>query len=246
MADQEKTEPIEPTGTELPKPAHVESEAESGEDNGPAEPTNAAAQVGDAAGGKKKKKKRKTKKLKQMLGLGKTGEGEGANQDAPKPEASGSLTMEQLDQLLKLNPALANELKNGEGSSLDGPEGSVSAEHIQEVLKKLKLHDVLTGLASGGKNRKDMASYKFWATQPVPQFNEETGATVEEGPLKIQTVEEIPEEPTDLVLDQFCWETIDLTDDAQMEEVYKLLNGHYVEDDESMFRFKYSTSILKW
>jgi glycylpeptide N-tetradecanoyltransferase len=39
---------------------------------------------------------------------------------------------------------------------------------------------------------------------------------------------------------------MDLTNDAEMEEVEKLLYGHYVEDDEAMFRFKYSNSLLKW
>ena len=49
-----------------------------------------------------------------------------------------------------------------------------------------------------------------------------------------------------LGIDKFEWVTMDLTQESQMKEVYELLNGHYVEDDEAMFRFKYSTSILKW
>lgn len=32
----------------------------------------------------------------------------------------------------------------------------------------------------------------------------------------------------------------------QLEEVWQLLNGHYVEDDEAMFRFNYSVSFLNW
>lgn len=32
----------------------------------------------------------------------------------------------------------------------------------------------------------------------------------------------------------------------QLEEVYELLTGHYVEDDEAMFRFNYSVSFLNW
>jgi hypothetical protein len=31
-----------------------------------------------------------------------------------------------------------------------------------------------------------------------------------------------------------------------MDDVYQLLYNNYVEDDESMFRFKYSTSFLNW
>ena len=33
---------------------------------------------------------------------------------------------------------------------------------------------------------------------------------------------------------------------SQLEEVYELLNGHYVEDDEAMFRFHYSVSFFNW
>lgn len=37
-----------------------------------------------------------------------------------------------------------------------------------------------------------------------------------------------------------------VTDVSQLEEVYELLSGHYVEDDEAMFRFNYSVSFLNW
>ena len=32
----------------------------------------------------------------------------------------------------------------------------------------------------------------------------------------------------------------------QVEEVYELLTGHYVEDEGAMFRFNYSVSFLNW
>jgi|TARA_B110000285_G_C14980289_1_gene541005 glycylpeptide N-tetradecanoyltransferase len=31
-----------------------------------------------------------------------------------------------------------------------------------------------------------------------------------------------------------------------LQELYKLLVGHYVEDDDGEFRFDYSTTFLKW
>lgn len=148
------------------------------------------------------------------------------------------LSDDQVTQLLDLNPALASELANG---SEDTPDAAA------EALRRLNLQDIMTGLASSGKNVKDMGAYKFWATQPVPKFGEEQSANepFEEGPIKIQTVDEIPKDPSPL-LDGFEWATLDLLDDAQLKEVWELLNGHYVEDDEAMFRFNYSTSILKW
>lgn len=33
---------------------------------------------------------------------------------------------------------------------------------------------------------------------------------------------------------------------TQLEEVYDLLTGHYVEDGDAMFRFNYSPSFLNW
>jgi glycylpeptide N-tetradecanoyltransferase len=37
-----------------------------------------------------------------------------------------------------------------------------------------------------------------------------------------------------------------LTDDAQLDELYALLNENYVEDDDNMFRFDYSREFLRW
>jgi len=35
-------------------------------------------------------------------------------------------------------------------------------------------------------------------------------------------------------------------DDAEIKEIYTLLNENYVEDDDSMFRFDYSVAFLRW
>ncbi|KAH9892156.1 peptide N-myristoyl transferase [Xylariomycetidae sp. FL2044] len=153
-------------------------------------------------------------------------------------KAVDGLSGEQVSQLLDLNPALASELAS---SSNDNPTAAADA------LKRLNLQDIMTGLASSGKNAKDMGAYKFWATQPVPKFGDdgEEQKAIEEGPIKVQTVDEISKEPAPL-LAQFEWSTLDLLNDAELKEVWELLNGHYVEDDEAMFRFNYSASILKW
>ena len=218
------------------QPAAAESEGESGSEAEDAPAETAAGGAGEGAG-KKKKKKSKKNKIKQALAAV-TG-GTAAPADAEAKKALDGLTPQQISEFIALNPALANELIGGEGSS------DATASAI-EAFKKLKLQDIMTGLASSGKNRKDMASYKFWSTQPVLQFGEEEPKLIEEGPLKIQKVEDIPTEPISLALEAFRWVTMDLTNDAEMEEVEKLLYGHYVEDDEAMFRFKYSNSLLKW
>lgn len=213
---------------------------ESGSEDEGADDT-AQAGSSSAAGAKKKNKKKSKKKNKDKAAATESsaeiGLTEALAQADPK-SALGGLTPKQIQEFIDLNPALANELLAASGSS-----GTVD---VVEAFKKLKIQDIITGLASSGKNRKDMASYKFWATQPVPQFGEEKPAIFEEGPLKVQKVEDIPDEPIPLNLAPFRWVTMDLTDEKQMQEVEKLLYGHFVEDDEAMFRFKYSTSILKW
>jgi len=217
----------------------AESEGESGSEAEDAGSQHPAGGSGEGAG-KKKKKKGKKNKVKQALSeaLGRGGVTAAQAEADPKKAIEG-LTPQQISEFIALNPALANELLGSEGSS------DATASAI-EAFKKLKLQDIMTGLASSGKNRKDMASYKFWSTQPVLQFGEEEPKLIEEGPLKIQEVKDIPTEPIPLALEAFRWVTMDLTNESEMEEVEKLLYGHYVEDDEAMFRFKYSNSLLKW
>ena len=82
-----------------------------------------------------------------------------------------------------------------------------------------------------GKNQKNMASYKFWQTQPVPRFGgfseleiEPALAKVEidetteneEGPIKLIDPEQVPKEPYPLI-EGFEWITMDLTKDAQVD-----------------------------
>jgi glycylpeptide N-tetradecanoyltransferase len=101
----------------------------------------------------------------------------------------------------------------------------------------------MTGLAANGKNVKDMGSYKFWQTQPVPKFGEDS--EIVEGPFKIVDPEKVPKEPGPLP-DGFEWVTMDLKDEGELKEVFDLLYGHYVEDNDAQFRFNYSMAFLKW
>ena len=168
-----------------------------------------------------------------------SGSGSGANDQQAKDvqKALDNLSPQQLTELMALNPALAQEVATASGTSNPTP------DQAAELLKKMKLEDIMSGFAASGKNVKDMASYKFWGTQPVPRFDEDQSK--EDGPLRIQKVEEIPKEPADLI-SGFEWVTMDLKSEEEIKEVYELLNGHYVEDDDSTFRFNYSPSILRW
>lgn len=101
---------------------------------------------------------------------------------ASSKAVSGSkISAGMVQEILKANPSLAAETQG------------TDPKMIQEMLGQLTLEEMLTGMvcscslgyigdglgnanvlldiqAPGGKNKKDMASYKFWATQPVTRF----------------------------------------------------------------------------
>ncbi|KAG4031249.1 hypothetical protein MFRU_009g00400 [Monilinia fructicola] len=208
--------------------AEVESENE--EDN---DETNTGA-TGTPATGKKKKSKRK--KIKAALGVGSSSESSKETTRDDLSKAVAGLSKSQIEELLSLNPALAQQI--------GAADGDLSGKQAAEAVRKLSLEDIMTGLASSGKNVKEMGAYKFWQTQPVPKFGE-SSEIIEEGPFKIVDPAQVPKEPGPLI-SGFNWVTMDMTSDEALQEVFELLYGHYVEDDEAMFRFNYSKSFLRW
>lgn len=89
---------------------------------------------------------------------------------------------------------------------------------------------------------KDMKNHKFWSTQPVPAYDD---TTTVDGPIKMINRDKVSKNAPPL-LDGFEWVTMDLEDDKQLDEIYTLLEGHYVEDKDQRFRFKYSRDFLSW
>jgi hypothetical protein len=211
------------TSSTAPK---VESEDEDERDDA------ALPADGGASASTSKKKKSKRKKIKAAL-TGGSKDGESSKDDISK--AVGGLSKSQISDLLAMNPALAREL---------GADGDLSSKKTAEAFKRLSLQEIMTGLAAGGKNAKDMASYKFWQTQPVPKLDDKKDH-IEEGPFKIIDLDKVSKEPSPLT-EGFEWVTMDLTREEELKEVFELLDGHYVEDEEAMFRFNYSASFLKW
>lgn len=210
-------------GKEAAVASDDENDAESGEDDAP------TAHASAAGASSKKKKKSKRKKVAAML----SGQSQPEDPSVKIKELLDKLPQNELQELVRRNPELVKDYDSDPAKAA-------------EAFKNLSLNQVLTGLALGGKNAKDMGSYKFWKTQPVPKFDDPVPKKpIEEGPLEVKTVDEVPKDPPKLI-DGFEWVTMDLTDNEQMKEVYQLLNLHYVEDDESMFRFNYGTAILKW
>jgi glycylpeptide N-tetradecanoyltransferase len=224
---QKASEEIIQENKAKPTAAHIESEDEEEHED-----TLASADTA-VSGATTKKKRSKKKRIKAAL------TGGSSSQDNSKDDVSkavSGLNKSQVSELLAMNPSLARELGVADGD--------LTGDKAAQALKRLNLQDIMTGLAASGKNVKDMASYKFWQTQPVPKFDDNM-EVIEEGPFKIIDIENVPKEPSPLV-SGFEWVTMDLTKDEELKEVFELLYGHYVEDDEAMFRFNYSISFLKW
>ncbi|CAD6447831.1 f259c6c9-da70-49c6-84fe-01e3bffcc061 [Sclerotinia trifoliorum] len=236
MADD--SAPLEPKGKKIASedtPADTSTQAQvESENEGDNDETTTGA-TGTPATGKKKKSKRK--KIKAALGVGESSTG--SSGDTTRDDLSkavAGLSKSQIGELLALNPALAQQI--------GAVDGDLSGKQAAEAVRKLSLEDIMTGLASSGKNVKEMGAYKFWQTQPVPKFGE-SSEVIEEGPFKIVDPEQVPKEPGPLI-SGFNWVTMDMTSDEALQEVFDLLYGHYVEDDEAMFRFNYSKSFLRW
>lgn len=135
------------------------------------------------------------------------------------------------ETLLSLNPALRNEL------------AGMEKDKAAEILQQMDISDLLTGLSTNAKNTKDMASFKFWQTQPVVRFDDKGEA--QDGPIKEIDPDMVSKEPDEL-LEGFEWVTLDLEREEELDELYSLLRDHYVEDTSAMFRFNYSPSFLNW
>lgn len=86
--------------------------------------------------------------------------------------------------------------------------------------------------------------HSFWDTQPVPKESERF-EELKDGPIKVMKVEDIRKELLPLPKG-YEWAEVDLNDDNQVLEVFKLLRNNYVEDAETMFRFDYTPKFLRW
>jgi len=85
--------------------------------------------------------------------------------------------------------------------------------------------------------------HNFWDTQPVPRLGSEVDGF---GPIDATTtVADVRKDPYPLPAG-FEWCETDIDNPQTITEVYTLLNKHYVEDDDNMFRFDYSVPFLMW
>ncbi|OQV15398.1 Glycylpeptide N-tetradecanoyltransferase 2 [Hypsibius exemplaris] len=123
------------------------------------------------------------------------------------------------------------------------PELTRSVQEIKERLDQNKGGGRRAPRAAGAA-AESMDQHQFWSTQPVPRFDEKVPATTNDA-IETKSVEEIRAEPRQLPAG-FFWDTLDINHRGTLEEIYNLLHDNYVEDDDSMFRFRYSHEFLLW
>ena len=133
-----------------------------------------------------------------------------------------------------------NDKKEDDTTKDNNKKFDLSAEQqkmIMEQLKKIQLSQKYG-------NEEIKTEYKFWGTQPVPQFNKE--CEVKFGEIwKDHKVEDLQKEPLTLP-EGFEWNNVDLSQQKELDKLYEFLKSNYVEDDDHMFRFDYSKDFLKW
>lgn len=116
--------------------------------------------------------------------------------------------------------------------------GPNQADDIKSMLQAMAMHQHKQGMKE---------QYEFWETQPVTQFNEDPSKVPQEdGPIDApKTVQDVRQEPYPLP-DTFFWCQCDINNNDVVKEIYDLLMMNYVEDDDAMFRFKYTHNFLQW
>ncbi|SOS80968.1 peptide N-myristoyltransferase [Plasmodium sp. gorilla clade G1] len=97
------------------------------------------------------------------------------------------------------------------------------------------------------RNAKDKIKidYKFWYTQPVPKINDEFDENVNEPFISDNKVEDVRKEEYKLP-SGYAWCVCDITKENDRSDIYNLLTDNYVEDDDNVFRFNYSSEFLLW
>lgn len=224
-----KVSPIMAESHPVDAPLQAAIESESDNESGTEQvlqTDGTAPSASDPTAAKKKTKKSKRSKIASAL------TGSTSSDSTSKSKVSQA----NIDALLEMNPSLKGELSG------------LSPSQAQTLLSSMDPSQLLTGLTLNPKNQKDMASYKFWQTQPVPRLDEagqSTSPAVPDGPIKEVIPEKVPKDPAPLP-ESYEWCVLDLTSPAEIKEVYTLLSNHYVEDDNAMFRFSYSESFLDW
>ncbi|KAJ2550016.1 glycylpeptide N-tetradecanoyltransferase [Coemansia sp. RSA 1933] len=128
----------------------------------------------------------------------------------------------------------------------DKPAAEFDAEKLRRLIQSLGgqlLDDTPATKLEREVEAEKTAAHDFWYTQPVPKSSD---VVTKDAPVHPPLPpEKIPQEPYALP-DGMTWCTVDVEDDAQLQELHGLLLNNYVEDPDATFRFNYPLELLRW
>jgi len=135
--------------------------------------------------------------------------------------------------------------------------GDVGVEEEDEAVVLARAADAIPNQTVQEKLQGALDKYKekdhdFWSTQPMPSIAETfEGKIGDAGPIDKETdVAKVQKENLDMpegfIPAGFEWCDVDVKDEKEVGQLYKLLNENYVEDDDSHFRFDYSVAFIQW
>jgi len=141
----------------------------------------------------------------------------------------------QILQMLKQQNIIADMNSNSQQPQ------TISGRTAQHMLGNLVAIDAASG---------DKKSHAFWDTQPMIPGEEGAAKADDDVELHAPIVpnkekSELRQEPFNMPKG-FEWSDLDVSKEDDIQQVYDLLAKNYVEDDDCMFRFDYSTDFLRW
>ncbi|KAL9644126.1 hypothetical protein ABK040_005591 [Willaertia magna] len=135
------------------------------------------------------------------------------------------------------NGSSSNNNNNSNQDAKKETKPSVDEESIKNVTKLLSNErDTKRATEEITKER------KFWDNQPVPKIYEKVKQI---GEIEHRTLEQVSTTPLTLPKG-YEWYNLNVNDEEDLNKLYNLLEGNYVEDDDAMFRFAYPKEFLKW
>jgi len=87
--------------------------------------------------------------------------------------------------------------------------------------------------------------HEFWSTQPVAQEASDISGNTQVAPIRIPDLTSVSKAPLPLP-EEYEWCELQIGNEEHMRELQRFLRKYYVEDESGVYRFEYSTSLLRW
>jgi len=184
----------------------------------------------------------------------KTDEGQAEETTAPPATAEEQEKIEGFLELLRqqnlnVTSIPLNQPDAGAASDASSNTGAGNGTGTGGTAANLIADNALETLNLGGNNDNNSGRKKhaFWDTQPMFLENPTTATSsnIHAPLIPNKPKSELRQDPYNMPKG-FVWSDLDIKDETQLNQIYDLLTHNYVEDDDCMFRFDYSTDFLKW